>query len=197
MQRSPASVGPADFSPAATSPPPPTSPPRLLIEEAAGTEPLPCDLLQRKLVPHNSVLVALTPWLDGYAQHADYLIPAPMYLESLDEAPTPAGSTVAGFSLSPALLIAPPKLTPPAEFVLRLAHDSGTYPDILKQRVAAIKKDGRGAVFTYPDAKSARVRDIPDLWKAMLGGAVWLDEPLHSGTVRGADLQVCAGPPRP
>jgi len=169
----------------------------LLIEETAGGEPLPWDLLRRKLIPQDSVVVALTPWLDGCARHADYVIPAPMYLESLDEAPTPAGSTVAGFSLSPALLTAPPKLTPPAEFVLRLAHDSATYPDILKQRVAAIKKDGRGTVFTYPDAKSARVRDIPDLWKAMLGGAVWLDEPLHSGTVRGADLQVCAGPPGP
>src|ERR1019366_8572672 len=94
----------------------------LMIEEAAGAEPLPWDLLQRKLVPHNSVVVALTPWLDGYAQHADYLIPAPMYLESLDEAPTPAGSTVAGFRLSPALLAAPPNLAAPAEVVLRLAH---------------------------------------------------------------------------
>jgi anaerobic selenocysteine-containing dehydrogenase len=151
----------------------------LLIEEGAAAEPLPWDLLQRKLVSQNPVVVALTPWLDGCAQHADFVIPAPMYLESLDEAPTPAGSTVAGFSLSPALLTAPPKLTPPAEFVLRLAHDSATYPDVLKQRVAAIKKDGRGTVFTYQDAKSTRVRDIAnaaDLWKLMLSGALWLDE---------------------
>ena len=153
----------------------------LLIEETAGGEALPWDLLRRKLAPQNPVLVALTPWLDGCAQHADYVIPAPMYLESLDEAPTPAGSTVAGFSLAPALLAAPPKLTPPAEFVLRLAHDSATYPDILKQRVAAIRRDGRGAVFTYPDAKSTRVRDIPDLWKIMLSGALWQDDPLPSG----------------
>jgi len=169
----------------------------LLIEETAGGDPLPWDLLRRKLVPQDPVLVALTPWLDGCAQHADYVIPAPMYLESLDEAPTPAGSTVAGFSLSPALLTAPPKLAAPAGFVLRLAHDSATYPDILKRRVAAIKKGGRGAVFTYPDAKSTRVSDIADLWKSMLGGALWLDDPLPAGTARGADLQVCAGPPGP
>jgi len=153
----------------------------LLIEEGAGAGPIPWDLLRRKLVPRNSVVVALTPWLDGCAQHADYVIPAPMYLESLDEAPTPAGSTVAGFSLSPALLPGPPKLIPPAEFVLRLAHDSAAYPDVLKQRVAAIKKDGRGAVFTFPDGKSTRVSDVVstgDLWKTMLGGAVWLDDPL-------------------
>jgi menaquinone reductase, molybdopterin-binding-like subunit len=170
----------------------------LLIEEAAGANPLPWDLLRRKLVPQNPVVVALTPWLDGCAQHADYVIPAPMYLESLDEAPTPAGSTVASFSLSPALLTAPPKLTQPAEFVLRLAHDSATYPEILKQRVAAIEKDRRGALFTYADGKSKRVRDIAsagDLWKAMLGGAVWLDDPLLSP--RGADPLVCAGPPGP
>jgi anaerobic selenocysteine-containing dehydrogenase len=168
----------------------------LVIEETAGGEPLPWDLLRRKLVSQNPVVVALTPWLDGCARHADYVIPAPMYLESLDEAPTPAGSTVAGFSLSPALLTAPPKLTPPAEFVLRLAHDSATYPDILKQRVAAIKKDGRGAVFTYPDAKSARVRDIPDLWKAMLGGAVWLDAS-GAGPRPAAASQAAPLPPGP
>jgi anaerobic selenocysteine-containing dehydrogenase len=148
----------------------------LLVEEAAGGDPLPWNLLRPKLAPRNSVVVALTPWLDGCAQHADYVIPSPMYLESLDEAPTPAGSTVAGFSLSPALLTAPSKLTAPAEFVLRLAHDSATYPDILKQRVAAIKKEGRGAVFTYADAKSTPVRDIPDLWKTMLTGAAWFDD---------------------
>jgi anaerobic selenocysteine-containing dehydrogenase len=156
----------------------------LMVEEATGADALPWDLLRRKLVPQNPVVVALTPWLDGCAQHADYVIPAPTYPESLDEAPTPAGSTVAGFSLSPALLAGPPKLTPPAEFVLRLAHDSATYPDVLKQRVAAIQKDGRGTVFTYPDAKSTRVTDIAsaaDLWKAMLGGAVWLDHPGGTG----------------
>ncbi|MGA3044112.1 MAG: hypothetical protein ABSF54_25330, partial [Bryobacteraceae bacterium] len=169
----------------------------LLIEEAAGGEPLPWDSLRPKLAPRNSVVVALTPWLDGCAQHADYVIPAPMYLESLDEAPTPAGSTAAAFSLSPALLSAPRKLTPPVEFVLRLAHDSATYPDILKRRVAAIKKDGRGTVFTYPDGKSTRVRDIADLWKIMLAGALWLDDPLHTrgaGTLPAAASQAACNP---
>jgi len=156
----------------------------LLIEETAGAGSLPWDLLRRKLVPQNPVVVALTPWLDGCARHADFVIPAPMYLESLDEAPTPGGSTVAGFSLSPALLTAPPKLTPPAEFVLRLSHDSATYPDILKQRVAAIQKDGRGTLFTYADAKTTRISDIAstaDLWKTMLAGAAWLDDPGRTG----------------
>ena len=151
----------------------------LLVEEGAAAEAPSWDLLRPKLVARNALVVALTPWLDGCARHARYVIPAPMYLESLDEVPTPAGSTVAGFSLSPALLAAPPKLTAPADFVLRLAHDSATYPDILKQRVAAIRKDGHGTVFTYSDAKSTRVRDIAsagDLWKAMLAGAVWLDD---------------------
>jgi len=175
----------------------------LLIEESTGGDPLPWDLLRRKLVPQNPVVVALTPWLDGCAQHADYVIPAPIYLESLDEAPTPAGSTVAGFSLSPVLLTAPPKLTVPAEFVLRLAHDSATYPDILKQRVAAIKKDGRGSVFSYADAKSTRIRDIAsagDLWKAMVGGAVWLDDPIGPGRLESrlrAELPALQAVPTP
>lgn len=191
-----------DFTPATELAAVPDSSIRvLLVEEGAAAEPLPWDLIRRKLVPHNPVVVALTPWLDASARHADYVIPAPMYLESLDEAPTPAGSVVGGFSLSPALLAAPPGRTPPAEFVLRLAHDTSTYSDILKQRVAAIKKDGRGSLFTYADAKSKRVSDVAsseDLWKTMLSGAVWLDDPLPPGKARGADLQagVSFGPGR-
>lgn len=151
----------------------------LLVEEDTGGEMLDWDLVRRKLVAEGPVVVALTPWLDGLARHADFVIPAPVYLESLDEAATPAGSTVAGFSLSPALLSAPPALTPPVEVVLRLAQDSAGYPDILKQRVAAIKKDNRGAIFSYADAKATRVTDVgsvDELWKLMLAGATWFDD---------------------
>jgi hypothetical protein len=149
----------------------------LLAEESA----LPWSLLERKLATRNAVVVALTPWLDGYARHADYVIPAPLYLESLDEVATPAGSTAAGFSLSPALVAAPVGVMAPADFILRLAHDATSYADVLKQRVAALKKDGRGTVFTYSDAKSTRVQDIAstsDLWKTLLGGAAWVDDPV-------------------
>ena len=158
----------------------------LMVEESTGAEPLPWDLLRSKLVPENAVVVALTPWLDGVARHAGYVMPAPVYLESLDEASTPAGSTVAGFSLSPALLTAPAKAMAPADFILKLAGDSAVYPDILKQRVAAIRKDRRGSIFTYADAKAQRVSGFAsdaDLWKALLAGAIWLDDPVRGGPV--------------
>ncbi|HVN05163.1 MAG TPA: hypothetical protein VMT86_12135 [Bryobacteraceae bacterium] len=151
---------------------------RVLFTEEAS---LPWSVIERKLVARGAVVVALTAWHDAYASHADYVIPAPLFLESLDEAATPAGSTVAGFSLSPALVAAPQSVIAPPEFILRLAGDSTTYPDILKQRVAGLKKDGQGSVFTYADAKSTRVRDIgsaDDLWKLLLAGALWLDDPL-------------------
>ena len=148
----------------------------LLAEEAA----VPWETIECKLAA-DRVVVALTPWMDGYARHADYVIPAPLYLESLDEVGTPAGATAAGFSLSPALVPVPRGVMAPADFVLRLAHDSNFYTDVLKQRAAALKKDGRGTVFTYVDAKSTRVPDIAsagDLWKMLLGGASWTDDPV-------------------
>ena len=101
-----------------------------------------------------------------------------LYLESLDEAPTPAGSTVAGFSLSPALLARPPGVIAPAEFVLRLAQRFHFYPDVLKQRVAALfRKMAAAAVFHLsrmenPPASAILLRR-GDLWKAMLAGAIW------------------------
>ncbi|HLY16352.1 MAG TPA: hypothetical protein VKR61_03975 [Bryobacteraceae bacterium] len=169
----------------------------LLIEEPAANDSLPWDVVARKLA-QNPMVVALTPWLDGCAQHADYVIPAPVYLESLDEAPTPEGCTVAGFSLSPALLPTPPKLMAPAEFILRLAHDPSAYSEILKQRVAAIKKEARGTIFTYADAKSTRVADFAsadDLWKAMLGGAAWFDDPIRSSRTESLPRAGWSNPP--
>ena len=67
----------------------------------------------------------------------------------------------------------PPGSPQPPEFVLRLAHDSATYPDILKQRVAGHPQRSAAAASSLtPDAKSTPVRDFAsaaDLWKAMLG----------------------------
>ena len=148
----------------------------LLAEEPS----VPWSVIARKLA-RGATVVALTPWLDGYARHANFVIPAPLYLEAIDEAPTPAGSPVAAFSLSPALTAAPAGTMQPVEFVLKLAHDSSSYLDILKQRVAALQKDGHGAVFSYADAKLTRVRDMAagDLWKAMLSGAAWFDDPVR------------------
>ncbi|MGO4882656.1 MAG: hypothetical protein ACLP59_17835 [Bryobacteraceae bacterium] len=187
-----------DFTPAADIASVPDGSVRvLLIEEGTNSDPIPWDLLRCKLVAENWVVVALTPWLDGCARHANYVIPAPVYLESLDEAPTPDGSTVASFSLSPAMVAAPPNLISPADFVLRLMHDTATYSDVLKQRVAAIKKDGHGTIFTYSDAKSTPVREVSDLWKSMLNGGTWIS---GAGTLPAAASQAAQSheaPPAP
>jgi len=170
----------------------------LFIEERTNSQDIAWDDLRRKLGP-DAVVVALTPWLDGIARHADYVIPAPMYLESLDEAPTPDGSTVASFSLSPALLAAPANLISPADFFLRVQHSNSTYSDVIKGRVAAIKKDGGGVIHTYADGKSAAVRDVADIWKNMLAGAIWMDtagaRPM--GTRRTAESQAARPAPTP
>ena len=155
-----------------------------LIEEGTNSDPIPWDLLRRKLVAQDALVVALTPWLDGCARHADYVIPAPVYLESLDEAPTPDGAPVASFSLSPALVAAPPNLISPTDFVLRLMRDTATYSDVLKQRVAAIKKDNQGVIFSYSDSKSTPVREISDLWKVMLAGGTWISGAANPGRSR-------------
>jgi anaerobic selenocysteine-containing dehydrogenase len=152
----------------------------LIVDETGGAS-LPWPLIERKLTQRNPVVAALTPWLDGCARHANYVIPAPVYLEALDEVPSPTGSTVESFSLSPELLAAPPKLTAPPDFILQLAGAPGSYLDILKQRVATIRKEARGTVFQYADGKQARVSDTgsaEELWKALLSGAVWQDDPI-------------------
>lgn len=158
----------------------------LLIEESSAVQPLPRTLVRRKLA-RNGLVAALTPWLDGCGRYADYLIPAPAYLESLDEAPTPHGSPVAAFSLSPPLRNTPPGMMAPADFVLRLAGEPGSYAELLQQRAAAIYQEGRGSLFTYQDARSIPLPDVAsaeEFWKALASGGCWRDDPARPSTLR-------------
>jgi len=184
-----------DYAPASDVAEVPDGSIRVLLAEEST---LPWDAVRPKLAPRATV-VALTPWVDGYARHADYVVPAPLYLESLDEAPTPAGAAAAAFSLSPPLVPAPSGVLAPADFILKLAGETASYADILKQRVAALKKENRGAVFAYADGKVARVSEIPsaaELWKLLSSGAVWIDDPLPQRSAALPALAAgSAGPP--
>ena len=82
----------------------------------------------------------------------------------------------AQFSLAPPLAAKPEWAVEPAEFVMRLAGETGTLEDELKRRVEAIKKSGRGTVLNYADSKQTPAKEIEDLWKALAEGAVWMDD---------------------
>ena len=162
---------------------------RLLILDTAGSGgALPWKLIDRKLVPQNSLVAALAPVVAGDARRADLVIPVPSCTEALDEVPAPAASPVSTLSLAQPLQPAPAGVIAPAALIVRLAAalsvplfssgESAVWADCLKRRVEAIHNSGRGSVFSPQDGKFAEMAAIESpesLWKLLSEGGCWID----------------------
>ncbi|HWQ52690.1 MAG TPA: molybdopterin dinucleotide binding domain-containing protein [Bryobacteraceae bacterium] len=149
----------------------------LIIDEAASGNPVPWSYLKRKLAP-GAMVAAAACSLDGYASHADYVLPAPVYMETAQDVPAACDSPAATFSMAPGLLAPPEETIEPADFVLRVAGEGGTLAELLKARVEAIHKTRRGSVVTYADGTAtplAEMASADDLAKAFKAGARWTD----------------------
>jgi hypothetical protein len=160
---------------------------RLLIVDAAPwPEALPWSLVERKLGPR-AIVLSLSPFLVGHAARADFVLPAPAWLEGLEELPTPPGAGRASLALSPAILPAPASATDPVVFVRRLAAASGVpmpgsggQAELISERVASIAASRRGQVIRFDGQKTTPLTAIgsaADLRKALEDGAFWTDEP--------------------
>jgi anaerobic selenocysteine-containing dehydrogenase len=149
----------------------------LLIDESAPGEYLPWNVIEKKLVADNPVVVAFAWSREGYGRHAQYVLPVGVYPEVADDIPPAIDSTAATFRIAAPLVAAPAGVVKPEEFVAKLAGLS--IGDPLRERADAIHKAGRGSLFTYADAKSAPIQDVKadDFWKVLNAGACWIDAP--------------------
>ncbi|MBZ5551588.1 MAG: molybdopterin-dependent oxidoreductase [Acidobacteriia bacterium] len=160
----------------------------LILDAAESGNAIPWALLERKLVPQGALVVSLSPYLTDLTKHAGYIIPAPTYLESIQDVPAPVDAATASFSLSTALLTAPVGTTEPFEWVRRLASVVGvpfsddapanTYESHLKRRVETIYQSKRGTVFNSNDGKTVPIAELgsaDQLWKLLSEGGCWID----------------------
>lgn len=151
----------------------------LILGDAHSGHALPWDVLKRKLSEDGSLVVSLSPYLDLFAQHANYIIPASAHLESIAEVVTPPCSRVAFYALSAPLLKPPSGAVPPEQFLSRLSGETMSSGEAMKQQVAAIYATKRGEVFQPSSGKSTPLTEIAsagDLWKALIEGGCWSDD---------------------
>lgn len=149
----------------------------LIIDEAASGNPVPWSYLKRKLAP-GALVAAAACSLDGYASHADYVLPAPVYMEAAQDVPAACDSPAATFGMAAGFLAPPEGTIEPADFVLRVAGDGGTLAELLKARVEAIYGGRRGSVTAYADGTTTPLTEMAsadDLAKAFEAGARWTD----------------------
>jgi anaerobic selenocysteine-containing dehydrogenase len=150
----------------------------LIIDAAPAAHSMPWPVIRRKLAP-GAVVVALSPFPHP---HADYVVPAPVYLESLQDVPSPPDAPRATFSLSLPLLPAASAAVDPAAFLAALAAKFGVpspaaAEDLIKQRAAAIHALGRGSLFSYGTGETNPLpATAEEFWTALSDGACWVDE---------------------
>jgi anaerobic selenocysteine-containing dehydrogenase len=162
----------------------------LIIGAAESGSAFPWTLVEKKLVREQALIVSLSPFLTGLSQRAEFVVPAPAYLESFQEIITPFDSIAASFTVSAPLMTPPAGSMEPLEFFRGLAAgagipmtEAGTQPDLLKRRVEAIHKSGRGVVFNYADGKTVPMSEVASadhLWKSLSQGACWVDSGAYS-----------------
>lgn len=144
---------------------------RVLIVDAAFADTfLPWRALKSKLAPNGAVIVNLSAFSEP---HADYTIAAPVYPESLQDLPPAPDLAPASYAVSAPLAQPAQGVIEPADFVLKLAGESGTLADRIQARAAAIHAARRGTIGGSP------VKDMPAdaFWKSLLEGNRWVDEP--------------------
>jgi hypothetical protein len=130
--------------------------------------------MERKLA-RKAVVVSLSAWPDA---RAEYVIPAPVYLESVEDVPAPFDARTETFSLAAQLLQPPAGVIAPADFLARIEPSIGRPGDALAARLAAVYKTRRGSVISYKDGSSTPLdgfKSAEDLRQALLAGAVWVD----------------------
>lgn len=157
----------------------------LLIEAATAGAARPWQAVSAKLAP-GALVVTLSPYASGYAEHADALVATPAFLESIEEAPTAPGAARHSYALAPAVLKAPETAIAPAEFIALLAAKAGwaelaeaTTESSMRARAAAIHAAKRGTVFTLADGSespNSGFASADDLYSKLAAGAVWVDD---------------------
>lgn len=186
----------------------------LLIEAATAGAARPWQAIAAKLAP-GALVVALSAYDSGYAEHADAVVATPAFLESIEEAPTPPGAARHSYALAPALLEAPETAIAPAEFIALLAAEAGwaelagaTTESMRRARAAAIHATKRGSVFTLADGSVSPISEYASadaLYAKLAAGAVWVDDapapaplkPVLPGATDGERSQLLAAATKP
>lgn len=131
----------------------------------------------------NAEVFRFAAW-DGGSSKADWLLPAPGFLEELTDVPTAPISAIETYAVAPSLVKAQPSVQSAAQFLCGLDSSLSPPEKIIHARCEEIFRGRNGTVMgqeTTPLAKFASAQKFEEqLWQ----GAVWVGEPPHAESLR-------------
>ena len=156
----------------------------MILDESLSGCPLSDSFIQKKLAA-KGVIVSLSPFVTERSFSPQYVIPSPVFLESLTDLSGAYDREDSSLSISYPLVPAPVGVVDPIHFIQRLAGaagignvDAGTTEELLKKRLGILSRENRGSVFNASNGQTSDGKNLvsPDeLWKTMIAGGCWMD----------------------
>jgi menaquinone reductase, molybdopterin-binding-like subunit len=143
-------------------------------------------LLQKKLT-ENGIILSLSPFVTERSFCTQYIVPVPVFLESMTELSGPYDCESSTISISAQLVPEPTGVMNPIQFVQKLATavgtaniDSGSTEELVKKRLSELFHEKRGSLFNASNGQTKEVKSLlsaDDLWNALIAGGCWMDSP--------------------
>ncbi len=124
----------------------------------------------------NAEVFRFEAW-DGGGTKADWLLPAPGFLEELTDLPTAPGCSAPTYGVAPALTKATAEVQSAAQFLCSLDASLPTTAKIIDSRCEDLFRRREGRVYAQETAGMDRFSSVQSFKEQLWRGAVWAGEP--------------------
>lgn len=113
---------------------------------------------------------------DGGPTKANWLLPAPGFLEELTDVPTAPGSPVQTYAVAPALVKSTAEVYSAAQFLNHIDARLDTAEKIIVRRCEMILRRAAGRIYAQQTAPLAKFTSVTSLKEQFWNGALWVGE---------------------
>jgi hypothetical protein len=121
---------------------------------------------------------------DGGSKRADWLLPAPGFLEDLTDVPTPPTFAFETYAVAPSLVKAPHEVQSAAQFLGSIDSTLTTTDKTMRARCEDLFRQRAGTLRGQEDTPVAKFASVQKLEEQLWNGAVWVGEVSHPETLR-------------
>ncbi len=121
---------------------------------------------------------------DGGSSKADWLLPAPGFLEELTDVPTAPTLAVETYAVAPSLVKAPAEVQSAAQFLSSIDPTLTTTEKIVHTRCAGLFRERIGTLIGRDTTSLAKFDTVQKFEEQLWNGAVWVGEPSRPESLR-------------
>ena len=135
-------------------------------------------------VPHTDAEVFRFAAWDGGSGKADWLLPAPGFLEEQTDVPAAPTSAVETYAVAPALVKAPADVQSAAQFLTNIDSSLPSSDSIIHSRCEDLFRARAGTLCGLETTPLAKIASVQKFEEQLSKGDVWVAEALHPGSLR-------------